>query len=645
MSLTKQFILLIVGLFLLVFVGSFYIGLHNTRIFLSEQLETHAQDTATSLGLSLTPHMQTKDKAVLLSMIDAIFDRGYYSEITLRDMDEKIIIQRKQALKLPIAPTWFVNLFQLPAPEASAALMSGWYQAGRVSVKSSPGYAYEDLWRKTQDNLLWYALVALSIMLLGIVIIRLLFRPLQKITRQAEAICNKEFSIQEPLPKTTELNTVARAMNRMVVKLKSMFSEQAELANKLRQEAQVDPVTTLGNRQCFNDHFNNLLMDEQEHSGYLMMIELFDLKEFNEKFGYVVADQLLKDTADTLQAVYDNNHNFYARIAGSTFVVLVAHQDESELQTVAQNYLDELATLFKAKQYYPTIQANFGIAAFQSGDKLGGVLSRADLALRQAQHRGKFTYHLSAETQHKREMTASQWRELIENALANNQFTLLAQKAKNSDESFAHQEIFIRLQADDQSIPASQFIPMAERFHLTPAIDRSVIEKVCAWLSQQDQPIATVINLSQEALADADFHQWIHDTLSKVASNIRHCLTFEVSEFCVTRELEMAKKLNGVLRQLGIDFALDQFGAGFSPFAYLNSLHLSHVKLDGRYTVDIDSDKDKQFFIRQLREIAGVCEFTLVAVNVETKQQFTQLSSMGIDTLQGRYLDDLKMLT
>jgi hypothetical protein len=94
MTLIRQLILVIVTLFTLLFVGTFTLTINNTQKYLSEQLQTIAQDTATSLGLTLSPHFVTNDMIIVESMVSAVFDSGYYREVIIRDMEGKPIVER-----------------------------------------------------------------------------------------------------------------------------------------------------------------------------------------------------------------------------------------------------------------------------------------------------------------------------------------------------------------------------------------------------------------------------------------------------------------------------------------------------------------------------------------------------------------------
>ena len=103
MSLSKQLSLGLFFVLLLTFVGTIWTNTANTRNYISQQLASHAQDTATSLGLSLTPYMNnTNDTAIVETMINAIFDRGYYRNIELIASDGTVIFTRSTSSVLSV---------------------------------------------------------------------------------------------------------------------------------------------------------------------------------------------------------------------------------------------------------------------------------------------------------------------------------------------------------------------------------------------------------------------------------------------------------------------------------------------------------------------------------------------------------------
>src|SRR5512138_1153272 len=128
MTLYRQLIIFTFILFLLLFAGTWYAKLESTRSFLIDQLESHAQDTATSLALSISPHVANKDMTTVESMINAVFDRGYYQVVKFTDTRKKTLLERSIAVKIENVPPWFVRLIPIKTPEATADVTAGWNQ-------------------------------------------------------------------------------------------------------------------------------------------------------------------------------------------------------------------------------------------------------------------------------------------------------------------------------------------------------------------------------------------------------------------------------------------------------------------------------------------------------------------------------------
>ena len=235
MTLSKQLMIIILVLFLFVFLGTFFISIDNTRNFIQNQLSSHAQDTATSLGLSLSPHMANDDLPTMGRMVDAIFDRGYYKQLSVDTIAGKNIISRDNPLHIEGIPTWFIDLVPLETPRGEALIMSGWNQAGNIYVYSHPGYAYEELWKNTVATFWWFSGSACAALLLGLIALRFVLKPLRAVETQAEAICNRVYGLQENIPWTRELRRMVEAMNKMARKVKQQFIEQTALTEKLRK--------------------------------------------------------------------------------------------------------------------------------------------------------------------------------------------------------------------------------------------------------------------------------------------------------------------------------------------------------------------------------------------------------------------------
>ena len=249
MTLYRQLVIFTLLLFFILLSGTWLANLDSTRSFLIAQLESHAQDTATSLGLSISQYSIDRDKPAIETMINAVFDRGYYQVVRYTDTQGNILIDRELQITIENVPQWFIDLVPLKTPEATANVMAGWLQAGTVYVKSHPGYAYKALWESVVDMSVWFLICGIIVLFAGGVGLRLLLKPLVMVEHQADALCKKKYEVQEKLPKTKELRRVVEAMNRMTSKVKEMFEEQVTIAEGFRKHAYHDTLTGLGNRK------------------------------------------------------------------------------------------------------------------------------------------------------------------------------------------------------------------------------------------------------------------------------------------------------------------------------------------------------------------------------------------------------------
>jgi hypothetical protein len=249
MTLLRQLMIAIILIFMILFSANFVLTVYDSRVYLDQQLRAHAQDTATSLGVSMATALAESDNANLDVLASAVFDRGFYQHITLIDLEGEVLVRKSNSTNIDDVPSWFVKLVNLPSPAASTEMTNGWSQLGTLTVIANPAHAYRDLWRITTDYLyLFCFIVIFSYGFIGLVL-GLVLRPLLAVEQQANDICERRFTINETIPKTRELRRVVEAMNRMTLKIREMFDRQVKLTENLRNEARIDHLTGLSNRK------------------------------------------------------------------------------------------------------------------------------------------------------------------------------------------------------------------------------------------------------------------------------------------------------------------------------------------------------------------------------------------------------------
>lgn len=646
MTLYRQLIIFTLVLFFLLFAGTWYAKLDSTRSFLVDQLESHAQDTATSLGLSISQHVIKNDMPTVESMINAVFDRGYYEIVKLVDAKQKVMIERVLSVKIENVPPWFIRWIPLKTPEASANVMSGWIQAGTIVVKSHPGYAYKTLWEDVIRTTLWFAACGIFVLIAGGFGLRVLLRPLVLVERQADALCRKEYEIQERVPWTKELRRVVEAMNRMTNKVKEMFEEQVTQAEGLRERAYHDPVTGLGNRRYFDTQITARL-DRRDSvtKGILLLVKLNDLDKLNQQKGFQAGDEFLKRVAALLQdATRQYASCVLARLTGGDFGLFLPDAPSWDAETIAGGVANKLSQL-AAEQLAVTDNIGYvGAATYEATTTLGRLLSEADLALTAARQTGPNGWSVRAITEatDKMPMGQQQWKEMLEKALNERRISLDAQPVvKTLDRNqVIHLEIFSRIVLEDSTLlSAGVFMPLAERLKLVSSIDRIVIEEVMQ-LDRNQLVVGNIaVNVSPASLQDDAFRQWLKSAL-KTLPRTAPRIIFEFSEFSAVQNLNLVKDFSIFVREYGHAMGLDHYGQSFSNLGYLKSMRPDYVKIDRAYTGELkDEGSDSRFFIGSLCSVAHSIDIMVIAEGVETEQQWQVLRELNVDAIQGYVVD------
>lgn len=647
MTLYRQLVIFTISLFLILFLGTWFVKLESTRSFLTDQLESHAQDTASSLGLAISQYPD--DMVSTQTMINAIFDRGYYETIRFIDPNGKIILERNLNVVIEGVPSWFIKLVPLKVPEANAYVTAGWRQAGTIYVKSHAGYAYNSLWQDIKHTTLLFVICGIFILIAGGFGLRLLLRPLVLVEQQADALCRKEYEIQTKIPRTRELRRIVFVMNRMTEKVKEMFSEQVIQAEALRERAYNDALTGIGNRRYFESQVTAYLNNKDiDVKGILLLIRINGLEILNEQKGFLVADELLKRVAASLQEIAAGlAGSVLARLSGSDFGLFLPDYPSSDADHLSHEIANNLSGLAAANITVSENVSSIGICAFDRSVTLGQLLAEADLALAAATQAGTNAWHIRTivESTTKIPFGQNQWKEALEKVLKNRRIVLYSQPVVKAIDrnTLLHLEIFSRIiLGEGDVINAGVFIPIAERLKLISALDRLIIEEV-AKLDRSIIGIGTVaVNLSPSSLQDESFVQWVQQMLVNLPEKAPKII-FEFSEFGAVQNENLVKSFTAIIRAHGHKLGLDHYGQSCGNLKYLQSLRPDYVKIDRAYTGELkDEDSDSRFFISSICSVAHSIDVVVIAEGVETEHQLQHLKELNIDAVQGYIIDSAK---
>lgn len=632
MSLFRQLWLAILGLTIVIFIGSLLVSLLTARGYLEQQLSIKNNDNANALALALS-QLPDKDPVSLELLISAQFDTGYYQQIRFTSTDHRVLVDKMFRGGDFGAPGWFVQLFPIRATPGVSHVQNGWRQLGTVAVISHSRFAYRELWKGALRLMEWLAAAGLIAGGIGTLLLRFITRPLGEVVGQAEAISERRFvTLSEP--HTRELRSVVRAMNGMVARVKQMFSEEAARLDELRREINHDAVTGLPNRAQFVNALQAALSAEDAAAdGVLILVRLTHLADINRQLGRSRADSLLKRLGATLNAFSAASaERAAARLNGGDFAVLLPGEEDATLwvKHVAEALSEAL--LSASPQVSDLFHA--GAVHYRRGDAVGTLLATADEALAAAESRGPNAWHAATLQETPHAQSADAWRALLQSAIAERNLKLVFFPVRTTQGTMLHQESVVRLQAEQGGpwLVAGDFIPMATRLKLSSAIDLEVIRLALHRLSSDDTELA--VNLSTETVADWGFRNALTQLIGDRPGACKK-LWIEVSEYGAFRELEAFRELARTLKAAGCRVGIEHAGRRLSDFSQLSDIGIDYIKVDGGFIRDIAHNPGNQELLAGLCKMAHSMGILAIAEGVRSDEELKMLPHLGFDAMTG----------
>jgi len=411
--------------------------------------------------------------------------------------------------------------------------------------------------------------------------------------------------------------------------------------------AERDALTGLYNRHAFQEQLVRMIA-EAERSQDTLAALYFDLDEFkyvNDTFGHGAGDDLLKRVAEEIAGQVRRNE-FFARLGGDEFAILVPSCTETELSFLANRLVSAVSSIqFAVDGQNLRLSSSLGIALYpQHAETAEDLIAHADTAMYQAKSAGKATWRLyQAERDASREMVNRlTWNERIQQALENDGFVMYFQGIySTTSREVVHLEALVRMKDVNnpgQVIPPNQFIPHAERSGRILDIDRWVIRQCISLLASNPGMPPLAVNISGRSFDETSLPDYIGELLAQHGVKPQR-LMVELTETAAVSDMRDAQRFIEALRNTGCTVCLDDFGAGFSSFAYLKHLKAHVLKIDGLFIRDLPNDHDSQVFVRAMASIAHDMGKQTVAEFVEDAETLDMLVEFGVDMVQGYYLD------
>ena len=344
MTLYRQLLATMLLLFGALFAVTYWVQFNSTRTYLAQQQETTVINTATALGLALTPYLENGDKVSAESVIKAVFDGGYYRLVRLDLLASHDVIEQENTNHVAGVPAWFMGLDLFPEISNESILTSGWLQLGKLKVVGHSGQAYYELWQGITNLASWFVVGFLITTLLLMRALSYLLKPLDQIREQALEIEQHHFGHEIPEPRTVELKQVVQAINTLSGKLAAQFKEQAQEAENLRERVYLDAVSGLGNRAYFVGQVNAWIAEAGQGGVMLVAVDMLD--DIYRDEGFAARDNMVKSIAQSLNDELSGwDGAAIARISATEYALLCPTNDLDTLKELAERINNRIADL------------------------------------------------------------------------------------------------------------------------------------------------------------------------------------------------------------------------------------------------------------------------------------------------------------
>jgi len=424
------------------------------------------------------------------------------------------------------------------------------------------------------------------------------------------------------------------------------ISELRQLEDKLTFEASHDFLTGLINRREFESRLGKRI-EQIIGSGKqdaLLYLDLDQFKVINDTCGHVAGDELLKQISNCISC-YIRERDSFARLGGDEFGILLEACSLEKAKEIAETIraaINKMYFKWDGKSFETAVSIGV-VPITESGTNLADLMRGVDSACYIAKDMGRNRVHVISEddTAVAERYDELQWVHGIKQAIADDRIVLFVQRISSltSEYTETHYEILMRMKGlGGELIPPMEYIPAAEHYDLMPILDKHVASKAFSYikklLDSNDEKMIFSINLSGQSFCDEKFLDTLVDELNK--SNVPpENICFEVTETAAIGNLHQAQRFMSVLRKMGCQFSLDDFGSGLSSFAYLKNLEVDYLKIDGVFIRDIAKDKVDRAMVESINQVGKILGMRTIAEFVEDDETVAILKNIGVDYAQG----------
>lgn len=417
---------------------------------------------------------------------------------------------------------------------------------------------------------------------------------------------------------------------------------------EIEELAFFDSLTKLPNRRLFMRRMIEAIAGcaARGDNDVLLFIDLDNFKTLNDTQGHDTGDAFLAQVAERLRQCVSAK-DLVARIGGDEFVVIIDEAGDDAARATrrgigaAGQVLAALHEPFELGALNHIASASVGVVVFDGTEQRPDeLLKRADIAMYQAKAAGRNGMALFDPATMDRETERYRLLSDLRKAFTRRELELHYQVQVDDTGNAAGAEGLLRWNHPELGmVYPDRFIPLAEQFGLNDELTRYVLDAgVSALAGWQRNPetanLRLSLNVSVQSFNTDDFAGRLAEIIAAHGVDASK-LTLELTEHVMAQNHEHVASRMAEVKRLGVRLSLDDFGTGYSSLAYLKTLPLDEVKVDGGFIADIEHSESNRALVKTILVMARNLGLRAVAEHVENVRQEAFLRAFGCDYFQG----------
>lgn len=417
--------------------------------------------------------------------------------------------------------------------------------------------------------------------------------------------------------------------------------EKLRTQQSIKKMITIDNLTGANNLKSFSTIVENLIKQYPTRKYAMIYFDIDRFTLINEHHGYTTGDCILKTISHTLDNVLEDYESF-CRIVDDKFVVFAEYLSLENIKHRMLDFKECVHKITDDNNNNLKINLTAGIALFTGTSHISQIIDEANIARRSVKHKHNSNYAFFNDAMRNKQLKMKNLEDVMEDALANNEFCLYLQPKYNViEQCVCGAEALVRWERPDYgTVPPNEFVPIFEENSFIIEIDYYIFDRVCELirnlLDEGKRPVPISVNFSRLHLNNTKI-------LDKLKSNLKkYNLTPEFIEIEITEsaladsDVYMNSILNEIHR-LGFKLAMDDFGTGLSSLNSLRKLPFDILKLDKDFFQKDHITKRERIVISNIVRLGKELAMSIVSEGVETSEQIDFLKDIQCPVIQGYF--------